>query len=439
MTIKTLVSPILVLLLFVGAGLLAPTRAYAQAPNEPDQQQKAMYYSLYYEDFKNENYESSLENLRWILKNAPGFPRNNDRNFERAVKVFREIAVKQTDPAKKQAYFDSALVIFDTAVSRLKDAEAEVSEYDWIFAKGKFIQENAEHLPNLQPQVGDLYRQAFDMDPTKMQAYYVNYIVADFAKKDDKQSAVDFLETVESTFPGEEEFVTLVANWRNSLFTSPDERYEFVSNQLEKNPDDCDLVLEKLELAMDLGYRDDVYELSEQVLGCEQSARTFRIIGKMKLDDGEAEEAFALFERALEQTGGTENAREIYYNMGIAQQQLGRLSRARTFFRQALQADASYGPALMAIGDLYVTAIANCGSFEREDRAVYWLVTDYYDRARSVDPTIASAAQRKSKQYRAYYPDQEALFFKGWQPGQRYMVNYGCYSWIGEATTVKSP
>ena len=137
--------------------------------------------------------------------------------------------------------------------------------------------------------------------------------------------------------------------------------------------------------------------------------------------------------------GGNERGKEIYFNMGIAQQQEGRLSRARTYFRRTLEIDRNYGAAYMAIGDLYVTAVSSCGSFEREDRAVYWLVTDYYDRAASVDPTVAGSAQRKSRQYRAYYPDQEALFFKGWEPGQRYMVDYGCYSWIAEATTVKSP
>ncbi len=419
--------------------VLQPVGAFGQAASTPDQQEKATYYSLYYEDFKNENYASSIENLRWILRNAPAFPRNNDRNFERAVKVYRELAVAATDAAKRQSYFDSALVIFDTAVSKLKDAGADVSEYDWVFGKGKFIQENAEYLPDLQPSVGDLYRMAFDMDPQQLAAYYVNYIVADYAKKGDKQAAVDFLEEVEATFPGEEEYTSLVANWRNSLFTSPEERYEFVSDQLRKNPNDATLIVEKFEIAMELGYRDDVYQLTDQVLQLEPSAKTYRLIGKMKLEDGQAEEATQLFEKALALPGGGENAREIYYNMGIAQQQLGRLSRARTHFRKALEVDRNFGAAYMAIGDLYVTAIANCGSFEREDRAVYWLVTDYYDRARSVDPTVSNAAQRKSRQYRAYFPDQEALFFKGWTAGQRYVVDYGCYGWIGEATTVKAP
>lgn len=432
---KQLVSPIGGAAALLCLLMMVPETALAQSGD----QEKAMYYSLYYEDFKNENYEGALPNLRWILQNAPSFPRNNDRNFERAVKVYREIAVSQEDSELRQAYFDSALVIFDTAVSRLKDAGADVSERDWLFDKGKFIQENADDLPDLQPLVGDLYRQAYDLEPAKLQPYYINYIIADYAQKGDKQSAVAFIDIVEADFPDNSEIETLLDNWRGALFTSPEERFDFITNQLEKEPDNCELILEKFELALDLGFRDDVYQLEERVLNCESDSKTFFLLGVMKLEDGEPEEAFGMFEQALNMPDGNERAKDIYYNMGIAQQQMGRLSRARTYFRKALGIDRNYGPAYMAIGDLYVTAVSNCGSFEREDRAVYWLVTDYYDRARSVDPTVAGAAQRKSRQYRAYYPDQEALFFKGWEVGQRYTVDYGCYGWISETTTVKSP
>ncbi|NNE48342.1 MAG: tetratricopeptide repeat protein [Rhodothermales bacterium] len=432
---KTLLSPFGGAAIVLSLLMLAPETALSQSGD----QEKAMYYSLYYEDFKNENYAGALQNLQWILQNAPGFPRNNDRNFERAVKVFREMAVAEEDLATRQAYFDSALVIFDTAVSRLQDANAEVSERDWIFAKGKFIQENAEHLPDLQPMITDLYRQAYDLEPQKLQPYYMNYIIAGYAQKGDKQAAVDFIDVLDAEFPENEEVRTMLTNWRGALFTSPEERFDFISSQLEKDPSNCQFILEKFELALDLGFRDDVYQLEQRVLNCEATSKTFFLLGVMKLEDGEADQAFGMFEQAMGMPDGNERAKDIYYNMGIAQQQLGRLSRARTYFRRALDIDRNYGAAYMAIGDLYVTAVSNCGSFEREDRAVYWLVTDYYDRARSVDPTVAGAAQRKSRQYRAYYPDQEALFFKGWQVGQRYVVDYGCYGWISEATTVKSP
>jgi hypothetical protein len=118
---------------------------------------------------------------------------------------------------------------------------------------------------------------------------------------------------------------------------------------------------------------------------------------------------------------------------------MGRLSRARTHYRQAAQVNPDFGEAYVAIGDLYVTAISSCGSFEREDRAVYWLVTDYYERAVRVKPELASTVRQKISSYQSVYPDQEMLFFKNWNVGDKYTVDYGCYSWIGETTTVKAP
>jgi len=398
-----------------------------------------MHYSLYYEDFKNENWESAVENLRWMLVNAPGFPRNNDRNFERATEIYLQIGLLKEDEQLRRAYLDSALIIFDTAVTTLQGIDAEVDEFEWTLEKGKFIQENADDLPDLQDQVAAQYLAAYQLDPGRIQAYYLNYIIADYVRAESKDLAVTFLEELEAERGSEPEIIQLLDQWRASLFTSPQERYDFIAGKLEQTPDDAELILEKFELAMDLEYRDDVYELADRVLELEPTEKTYRLVGKMKLDDGEAQEAYDLFEQALELAETPEARRDIYFNMGIAQQQMGRLSRARTHFRQSIREDDTFGQAYMAIGDLYVTAVAECGSFEREDRAVYWLVTDFYDRARSIDPSVAAAAQRKSRQYRAYYPDQEALFFKGWTPGQRYEIDYGCYEWIGESTTVKSP
>ena len=66
------------LLILFGMTGMAQT-AFAQAEEASDQE-KAVHYSLYFEDFKNENYSSALPNLKWIIENAPGYPRNDDRN-----------------------------------------------------------------------------------------------------------------------------------------------------------------------------------------------------------------------------------------------------------------------------------------------------------------------------------------------------------------------
>ena len=189
-----------------------------------------------------------------------------------------------------------------------------------------------------------------------------------------------------------------------------------------------DLLAELFELYMEEDMRDQVYELAPRMMEADPSARTFRLIGKMRLEDGQSEEAIDLYQRSLEMEGGADAAREVYYNIGIAHQQEGRLSRARTAFRQALEADPDYGSAIMAIGDLLTSAVQGCGSFEREDRAVYWLAADYYERAASRDEMIAPQARQRLQGIRRFMPTAEDKFFKGWNAGDSYTVNYGCYT-----------
>ena len=212
----------------------------------------------------------------------------------------------------------------------------------------------------------------------------------------------------------------------------------FLEDQLAKNPDDLEIVNELFDIYRQLGEREKMYDLGERLLEMEPSAAVYRQIAQMRLGDAEYEEALALYEQALAMPGAEPKA-EDYYNMGIAQQNLGSLARARTFFRQAIEVNPNFGRAYIAIGDLYAQAVSECGgaAMSREDKAVYWLAVDYYQRAKSQDPSVSGAADQKINTYRRYFPTEEEKFFNNWTAGNRITVNYGCYSWIGESTTVR--
>lgn len=415
----------------------AATPALAQSEcNEDDVR---MNYSLYYEDYKIESWDTSLPYLKWILKCAPGFPSNNDRNYRRLVEVYEGLATQQEDADMKRTYLDSALYMHDFAPSALEDAGIEADLYQWTFNKGRFIQKHNADLPDLQTEVGAIYRHAYELDTPKMQNYYINYIIVDLVSKDRKADAVDFMDLVENDFGDNAEIMTTVETWRGQLFTSPEERIGFLESQIDKNPGDADLQAELLQLYMDEGIRDLAYELADRVMADSPTPRLFRTVAKMRLDDGDTADAISLYEQSLELDGGPEAAREVYFNIGIAHQQENRLATARSQFRRSLEADPTYVQALIAIGDLYVTAVQGCGSFEREDRAVYWLAADYFDRAasRAETETYANQARQRTGNIRRFFPTAEDKFFKNWNPGDRFAIDYGCYTWIGESTSVR--
>lgn len=408
--------------------------AFAQAEQEaPSEREIATHYSLYYEDFKNANYQGALPNLKWILEKAPGFPRDDDRNFKRAIEAYEGLA--EQDPT----YLDSALVVYDEAVPALNAAGIEVDEQSWLINKGRFVQTHSAHFENAQDIVAEAYLQAYELDPEGVAPYYVNYLVSDINSRGDKEATLEFMERIEATHGEHEEVADYLATVRNSLFNTPEERIAFLETQLERNPEDAEIISELFDQYISTGDRARAAELSERLLEVQPTARAYEMIARMRLEDGEAQEAFNLYERALEMPGAEDRQRDIYFNMGVAQQQMGRLSNARTYFRRSLDADPNFGQALIAIGDLYVTQVGNCGSFERRDRAVYWLAVDYYERAASRDPSVANQARQKARSYSGSFPTMEDIFYAGWEVGGRYNVDYGCYSWIGETTTVRRP
>lgn len=427
------------LLVAFAATTLWTKPASAQAA---DDQQALRSYSLYYESYKNKDYRSALPYLRWILNNAPAYGgpnRTTDNNFERATEVYAGVAKQAEDEATAKAYRDTALTLFETAPARLQEAGVETDEAEWLIKKGRFIQQNPDVVDDAQSAAAEAYLQAYELDPEAIDAYSLQYIVNTYVEQGEKQKAADLLDQMEAQFGDDQEMMAYITQVRESLFTNPAERLAFLQDQLENNPGDTEMLTEAVELAVEQGDRQALNELGPKLLEAEPSARVFRLLADMHREDGEYQEAMELYEQALEQPDADEHRRDIYYSMGLAQQQMGSLSRARTYFRQALEEDSSYGSALMAIGDLYATAVSECGSMEADDRAVYWLAVDYFNRAKQANPSLSNEANQKIRTYQRYYPTAEMLFFKNLEAGDSYTVSGSCYGWINETTTVKAP
>ncbi len=190
---------------------------------------------------------------------------------------------------------------------------------------------------------------------------------------------------------------------------------------------------------LDLEWRDKAIALAEDLLRVEPTVELLLLLGDFYLNDGQYVRALELLEQILDMPDFDPSA-EIYFNMGLAHQELDDFPRARAHYRKAIELNPAFGIAYLAIGDLYVIAVSQCSgeALERADRAVYWLAADWYEKARRADPSVAQEADRNISFYRQHFLNDEERFFQGLKVGQRYTIDYGCYSWIGETTTVKT-
>jgi len=417
-----------------------PATAQTNGGSEPTKREVLTHYSLYFEDFKNENYASALPNLRWMLDNAPTQPNNDDRNFRRAVELYSALAEEAESESNTQAYLDTAYTIVNNAPSRLEELGADYSAFNWTMRKGRFLQQYGEQMPDVSDDPVTYYREAFNIAPDKMQAYYIDRIVSTYLNNGEQQAALTFMDEVEAALSDDSDVMNVVNQYRRQVFgRNPQARIEFLEAKLEESPDDPQIMGDLFELYMQQGQRQKAAQLSEKLLQMSPSLEIYRQVAEMRLEDGEAQRAFELYQTAESSTDAPLTAQD-YFNMGEAQQQMGNLREARSYYRQAIDQDQSFGDAYIAIGDLYAQAVSECGGSEmgRGDKAVYWLAVDMYQQAKSADPSVASTADSKINTYVKYFPTAEDIFYRDdMEEGQSFRVDYGCYSWINETTTVR--
>ncbi len=418
--------------------LAALTSRLPAAAQELDSLEIKKHYSLYFEFFKNGNYADALPNLRWSLKNAPASPYNDDRNYRRGVLLYDSLAARTDDPATRRAHLDSALVLFDDAVVTLPALGAKIDVFKWTRDKGRFIQTHPNDFG--MDEAIDAYRQAYTLDPMRLDPYYINLILRDDLSRENYGEVLERLDAIDHQRGEEPDIEHLVETYVKRV--PLEDQAAFWKQKLAKDPTNRALMERLLAIYLDLEWREEAIPLAEELIKGKPTVELLLLLGDFYLHDGQYAHALERFEQALDMPEFDPSA-EVYYNMGFAEHQLDNLPRARTHYRKTIATNPSFGIAYIAIGDLYATAVSMCSSntLEREDKAVYWLVIDWYEKAKEaapLDAAVVNEANAKISVYRLYFPDGEDRFYKGWEVGQRFTINYGCYSWIGDTTTVKA-
>ena len=428
-------STTIVLRALVLTGLFAGSLAVGTGSAQEIPYEVKVNYSLAAENVKNGDYESALPYLRWLLENAPTLY-NGELIHRRAVRTYEELAGIAEDPEVKVAYLDSALYLLDTTVAKFKDADAAIDVARWELDYGNFLVAHRHEIPNLQEEAVDHFVKSYELNQAETDPYYVRLIVQEYARRDLRQEAIDFMDDAEEHFQGNEELLTFFDDVRNQLFKSPDERIAFLEGQFAKDSSDVELARELWGLYQVMEHSEKAEALGHLILELDPTVEAFRAMAKLKKGNGDYRQSLALNERALALAEDSETKRDIQYEMASTYYDTGDLSSARTHARRALSHDANYGNAYILIGDVLAKAVQE-SAFEREDKAVYWLAIDYYERARSVDSSVATVANSRIQRYRQYMPTQEEKFFKGWKEGDAYTIDYGRYAWVNETTRVR--
>ncbi|MCH7638377.1 MAG: hypothetical protein IH855_02790 [Bacteroidetes bacterium] len=400
-------------------------------------------YSMGYENYKNEDWCAALPYLRWVLANDPLYTaaEPDERNYRRLAAIYEGLAGMADDAAVKRTYLDSSFVAREQMFQVMDENGFEYNTHERTLARGRFYETHAAIYPENQPEVYNIYLDAFRMEPDSTDDYYLSYIGRVAAEKAaveemDPREARDlvdeliaysddptYLEGVSESFRIEpiEYFADLHVGFRNGALDEEETKVLFVMAS------HMDSLITAKYPEIDPDALAD--ELLPIIVEFDPSPDLLAAMGGRECARGNIEECTRYIERAIAMSESSTQKRDLWYSLANRMYSRGNRGTAYTLAGNALQYDSNFGPAL------YLRASVVARSLNRssiEGRIGAWCVADMFSRAAAAGGPTAANARQQASVYSGAGPSREECFFNDrCPPGTRVTGNTG----YGSCTT----
>ena len=407
-------------------------------------------YSIYYENYRADSYERAIEFGRWIWHGMPetleGYPRFElKKNLDRLITSYSEVAKSKQDPSLKEAYVDTAFMIFEKAFEKFPDEKLDL--YDWHIKRGRLYQTHSSYVENATAKAAGDYQKAFKINPKEFtnfgDGYYMKVMLQELAGSGSKDQALGIMKEAEQyASDGLKGFFN---EQRKKLFDSPEEQITFLESQIEENPENTQALNELRSLYQDQDMMQKASEISDKLYELNPNFDNTMAIANDAVSNANYDMAIKYLKEAMGKATEDKQKANIALKLSEAYLNKGTLQSARRYARQAANLDSDWGQPYLKMADIYAEAVSQCTNdrkLDQKDKAVYWLVLDMLDRAKQTDQTTTSQVDRKYKAYNPVTPTTEEKFF--WEPplekGDSFKIDSSlreCYGWINETTTVR--
>lgn len=178
------------------------------------------------------------------------------------------------------------------------------------------------------------------------------------------------------------------------------------------------------------------FSASEHLYNIEPSAKAALGIASKAYKDGQYDRAEKFYKEAISMSDDSSEKGEIYYMLAVLSFERGQFSQARTYANSAMSSKKGFGAPMLLIASMYASSARNIYPDDPiRQRIVYCLVVDKASQARSIDPSIATEANRLIGQYSQHYPSKEDVFM---HPDLNAGDSFTVGGWIGETTTIRT-
>jgi len=416
--------------------------------------------SLYQEEFRNQNYAGAFEYWKYVFDNAP---LAQIRVYTDGAWILETLIPKESDPVKKQEYFDLLMKLYDQRLEHLDDLNSFATKKTFT-TKGNIICRKAYDFAAFNPnpdnnKAYEMFRSGItDMGPNTeafvlyafIQCSYNRYITDRNNSEKREDFVNDYLqctEICEQLLEQAKEFAddTIKAqqivnnylptqNMCESLFIKSGAAdcknlERIYTAKVEENKTNLDYLNNVLKV-LNFFECDTVnvyYLASDYAYQLNKTPRA--AIGKAQrlLKDGDTDGALKYFQEAIELEEDSKKKASYAEIIAAIFYRKGNIARCRHYCNEVLKYQPSNGNAWLLIATC-IARSANGNAFERSK--YYCLATDKCLKAKSVDPSCAAKANRQIASYAPYYYPKTEAFFEGIEAGQTITV-------MGETTTLR--
>lgn len=400
--------------------------------------------AVYQLRYKNENpankfTDVTINNWRNLFFSCPTASKN--MYVPHGTNIVRYLFQNETDQSKKQAYLDTLMMIYDRRIQYYGE------ESNYIGKKGVELY----LLSPLQYEKAYEYcRQSVDGMGNNAEAktMYVclQTAVLKYQKGTmEKGEVITLYQTISDIFDynitkgGKNgDNCTKLRSAIDNLFIeikpSCEDLIKLFQPQFDANPNDTALLVKITDnLAKDCASSDLYMKAAVELDKLQPSAQSKRKLGDMYVDKKLHSKAMEYYKQAIELESDATKKSNIYYKMAT----LTSGATAVSYAKQALALNSSLGSAYLVIASKYAESASSCASGaefpDLEKWKVYWLAYDMCQKAKAVDPSIASSANSYAASYKSHFPDTETLF--GYNVTEGSTQTVGC--WINATTTAK--
>ncbi len=208
-----------------------------------------------------------------------------------------------------------------------------------------------------------------------------------------------------------------------------------VGDMIMAKPDDIEMKTSLLKVMNGKDCSDEkIYRsLAEDVHRANPSPESAYSLGLLLAKSSDLNGSLKYMKEAVDLCTSCPDRTKYLLKAGQVASAAGNHSQSRSFANQVLQAESKNGEALILIGNAIAAQAAGCEA--PDSWGAYWLAYDYYQRAKSLDPSVADKASDKMAKTAGQFPTQAEAFFHQLTDGKSVQVACGG---LNETTTVRT-